>query len=68
MKKIIVENNFLNLEIKDRLGIPDEARVEISLTNKRGQYKKISAWEQNAGSLDDYLRSDKKNLIQYMVS
>ncbi len=47
VKKLInafVENDFVTIDIKDRPGVPDEARPEIILVNPKGEYCKIAKW------------------------
>lgn len=55
----INENDFYNLKIKDRMGIPDEARVTISITDNKCKEFRLSAWERNEMGPDEYIKSPK---------
>ncbi len=42
--KAFIEEDFLTITIKDRPGVPDEARPEIILVNPSGSSHKIAKW------------------------
>jgi len=44
LQKVIGENNFLKIKIKNRLGVPDEAHPIIEVIMKSGKSKKVWKW------------------------
>lgn len=65
--EIIDNYNFLNLKIKDRMGIPDEARITINLTDKNGKTYSLSAWDQDGMDPITYQKSDKRKFDSVYV-
>ncbi len=41
---LFIKNDFLTIDIKNRLGIPDESKPKIVLTNPDGQYRAVEVW------------------------
>lgn len=44
LRKLLVEADFLTIQIKDRMGVPDEARPTITLQNAEGRTHKQMKW------------------------
>jgi len=55
LKKCIQENDFLNLNIVERLGVPDEAYPTIILIFKDGKSKSVSKWANDTNRQFDAL-------------
>ncbi|MEK6983675.1 MAG: hypothetical protein AABX33_03810 [Nanoarchaeota archaeon] len=55
---IFIENDFVNIKVEERLGIPDETKPEIVLINPRGKNYSISKWANDKNDrFDNILKS-----------
>lgn len=57
---LIVKNDFIALKIEDRMGIPDETRITVVLTNADGESHEIGVWKQHNMMPNTYLQSPRK--------
>lgn len=48
--RLCIEKDFITIRPEERAGIPDEARPEITLTNRRNESHTVSKW---AGVIDE---------------
>jgi hypothetical protein len=60
IRRSVVSNDFLSLEIEDRVGLPDEARIKIVLTVDGAEVHRLSVWERSRLSPDEYGKSDRR--------
>lgn len=44
LRKLCIDGDLAALKIKDRPGLPDEARPEITLTNAAGETRSVAKW------------------------
>jgi len=56
----LIDNNFLNIELEDRQGLPEEIRVNVSVSNSKGSNYVLGAWEKNELLPDQYQKSPRK--------
>ena len=50
---LFIENDFVNININNREGLPDEAKAEIILINSEGKISRIAKWESDKNSRFD---------------
>ncbi|MFH0886630.1 MAG: hypothetical protein V1843_00520 [bacterium] len=53
-----IAKDFVNIKIKERLGVPDEARPTITITNFEGKKHSISKWANDSNERFDVLYSE----------
>lgn len=51
----IIDNDILTIELEDRTGVPDEIRIDFSITNAANDFFQLETWEQSFLLPDDYL-------------
>ncbi len=66
----IVAKDFLTIFPSDRMGLPDEVRMRITVSNAKGDEHTVSVWERTTQSPDSYGTSDRKRFddIHRMLS
>ncbi len=65
LRHLLVSGEFMDLEIEERPGIPDEARPEIRITNGQGEILSAAAWETDLRiSPNEEAKSPKKRFQQ----